>query len=165
MKLYEINEAIENALINSIDEETGELDFEKYEAELAELQIAKDEKIKNTALLIINLRADAEALAEQEKKFKQRKQAVQNLEKRILERLQFDLKGESFKCTEVEIKYSKSKRVEVINEVDFELFATEHPEFAIAEIKPDKTAIKQAIERGEEIPGCEIVEKQNMQIK
>lgn len=165
MTLYEINEAIENALIKSINEETGEVDFERYEAELAELQIAKDEKIKNTALLIINLRAEAEDLAEQEKKFKQKKQRVQNLEKRIFERLQLDLNGESFKCTEVEIKYRKSNRVEVINDVDFELFAIDHPEYIKPfKIEADKTAIKKAITDGIEIPGCAIVEIQNMQI-
>ncbi len=165
MTLYEINEAKENALIKSINEETGEIDFEQYEAELGELQIAKDEKIKNAALLIINLRAEAESYAEQERKFKQKKQRVQNLEKRIFERLQLDLNGESFKCTEVEIKYRKSNRVEIVNDVDFELFAIDHPEYIKPfKIEADKTAIKKAITDGIEIPGCAIIEIQNMQI-
>ena len=164
MTLFEINKAIENALENAIDQETGEIDFEKYEAEIEALGIEREEKIKNTALLILNLRAEAKMQEEQEKKFKERKQALQNKEKRILERLQFDLKGESFKCTEVVISYRKSKSVEVVDEEAFN--ASEiNPEFIKVETSLNKTAIKQAIERGEVVAGCAIVEKQNIQIK
>lgn len=166
MTLYEINKAIENALENSIDLETGEIDFEKYEAEIEALGIAREEKIKNTALLILNLRAEAKMQEEQEKKFKERKQALQNKEKRILERLQFDLNGETFKCTEVVISYRKSKGVEITNDVDFEAFALEHPEYIKpVKIEANKTAIKEAIAKGVTIPGCKIFEKENMQIK
>lgn len=166
MTLFEINEAMEKALENAIDQETGEIDFEKYEAEIEALGIEREEKIKNTALLILNLRAEAKMQEEQEKKFKERKQALQNKEKRILERLQFDLKGEGFKCTEVVISYRKSKSVEVTSDVDFEAYALEHPEYIKPfKIEADKTAIKAAIAKGVAIPGCELVEKSNIQIK
>lgn len=163
MTLFEINEAIAKALENAIDVETGEItDFSELEA----LEIDRQEKIKNTALYILNIRAEAQALEEQERKFKERKQALQNKEKRILDRLKFDLNGESFKSLEVNISYRKSKSVEITSDVDFEMFAMEHPEYTKPiKIEADKTAIKEAITNGIEIPGCEIVEKQNMQVK
>jgi hypothetical protein len=163
MTLFEINEAIAKAIENAIDPETGEItDFSELEA----LAVSRDEKIKNTALYILNIRAEAQALAEQEKKFKERKQVLLNREKRIFERLQFDLKGEDFKSTEVNISYRKSKGVEITNDVDFELFAIDHTEYIKPfKIEADKTAIKEALAKGIAIPGCEIVEKQNMQIK
>jgi hypothetical protein len=65
----------------------------------------------------------------------------------------------------VQVKYTSSRAVEVVSNTDFELFIREHPEYSRVEISPDKTAIKNAIESGEVIPGCAIVERQNMQIK
>lgn len=166
MTLFEINEAIEKALENAIDIETGEIDFEKYEAEIEALGIAREEKIKNTALLVLNLRAEAKMQEEQEKKFRERKQALQNKEKRILERLQFDLKGENFKCTEVVISYRKSKSVEITDAEAFEDYSNMFPAFRKPiKIEADKTAIKEAIAKGVAIPGCELVEKSNIQIK
>lgn len=166
MTLFEINKAIENALENAIDQETGEIDFEKYEAEIEALGIAKEEKIKNTALYILNLNAEAKAKEEYEKKFKAEKQALQNKAKRMLEKLQFDLNGETFKCTEVSVSYRKSKAVEIIDEQAFKDFEF-YPEYVTVktEISPNKTAIKEAIERGEVIHGCAIVERQNIQVK
>lgn len=165
MTLFEINEAIQKALENAIDTETGEIDFEKYEAEIEALGIAREEKIKNTALYILNLRAEAQAVAEQEKKFKERKQALQNKEKRILERLKFDLNGESFNGTEVVVSYRKSKGVEITDAEAFEDFSNLFPKYRKEiKIEPDKTAIKKALAEGEVIPGCAIVERQNIQV-
>lgn len=163
MTLFEINEAITKAIENAIDPETGEItDFSELEA----LAISRDEKIKNTALYILNIRAEAQALAEQEKKFKERKQAIQNREKRILARLEFDLNGESFNSTEVNISYRKSKAVEITDEQAFEDYANLFPEYRKPiKVEADKTAIKEAIASGKEIPGCEVVTKLNMQIK
>ena len=111
-------------------------------------------------------RSRVKAKEEYEKKFRAEKQALLNREKRIFERLQFDLKGEDFKSTEVNISYRKSKGVEITNDVDFELFAIDHTEYIKPfKIEADKTAIKEALAKGITIPGCELVEKQNMQIK
>lgn len=163
MTLFEINEAIKQAIESAIDPETGEItDFSALE----ELAIAKEEKIKNTALYVLNLRAEAEALEKQEKKFKERKQAIQNREKRILARLEFDLNGESFNSTEVNISYRKSKSVQITDSQAFEDYANLYPEYRKPfVIEADKTAIKEAITSGKEIPGCEVVTKLNMQIK
>jgi hypothetical protein len=163
MTLFEINEAIAKAIENAIDPETGEItDFSELEA----LAISRDEKIKNTALYILNIRAEAEEVAKQEQKFKERKQKLLNKAKRIEDKLAFDLNGDKFESIEVNISYRKSKGVEITNDVDFELFAIDHTEYIKPfKIEADKNAIKEALAKGIAIPGCEIVEKQNMQIK
>lgn len=163
MTLFEINEAIAKAIENAIDPETGEItDFSELEA----LAISRDEKIKNTALYILNIRAEAEEVAKQEQKFKERKQKLLNKAKRIEDKLAFDLNGDKFESIEVNITYRKSKGVEITNDVDFELFAIDHTEYIKPfKIEADKNAIKEALAKGITIPGCELVEKQNMQIK
>lgn len=163
MNIFQINKAIEEAIDKAIDVETGEiLDF----SELEELQLAKEEKIKNTALYVLNLRAEAKAVEEQEQKFKKRKNVLINKEKNLSEKIQFILNGETFNSPEVDISYHKSKAVVITDEQAFKDFEY-NPNYVkiTTEINPDKIAIRQAIERGEVIPGCEIVEKQNMQIK
>lgn len=162
MTLFEINEAIKNALERAVDTETGEIaDFSELEA----LAVSREEKIRNTALYILNIRAEADELEKQERKFKERKQRLLNKAKRIEDKLAFDLGGDKFESIEVNISYRKSEVVQVESEIDFELFAMSNPQYAKTKIEPDKTAIKQAIESGKEIPGCAIIEKQNMQIK
>lgn len=162
MTLFEIDKALAEAIENAIDIETGEIKFEEIES----LQMERDIKIKNIAMYIINLKAEAKELSEQERKFKERKQVAENKAKRLQEMLQMSLNGEPFKSTEVVISYRKSESVEITNEVDFELFAMDNPEYTKpAKIEANKTAIKDAIARGIVIPGCEVITKQNMQIK
>ena len=61
MNLYQINEAIETAFALAVDPTTGEVNDEQlYLLDLLELD--RDKKIENVALLIKNLKADAAAL-------------------------------------------------------------------------------------------------------
>lgn len=163
MNIFEIKEEIREAIEKGIDPETGELmDFSALE----ELQMAFDDKVKNTALYYINLMAEAKALEEQEKKFKERKTVLKNRAERIKNRLDAALEGQAFKFTEVSISYKNSQSTEITDVEAFESYAKRHKEFISAiEIKPDKTAIKQALLSGQKVKGCELVTKQNIQIK
>lgn len=163
MNIFEIDEKIKAAIEAGIDPETGELiDFSALE----ELQMAFEDKVKNTALYYINLMAEVKALEEQEKKFKERKTVLKNKAERIKNRLDVVLDGRDFKCTEVNISYRISLSTEITDVEAFENYAKRHKEFISAiEIKPDKTAIKQALLSGQKVKGCELVTKQNIQIK
>lgn len=163
MNIFEIKEEIREAIEKGIDPETGELmDLSALE----ELQMAFDDKVKNTALYYINLMAEAKALEEQEKKFKERKTVLKNRAERIKNRLDVALEGQAFKFTEVSISYKNSQSTEITDVEAFEAYAKRHKEFISAiEIKPDKTAIKQALLSGQKVKGCELVTKQNIQIK
>lgn len=163
MNLFEIESEIKKILEGmEVNEDTGEVTGIEG---LEELQLAKEEKIRNTALYYLNLISDANELAEQEKKFRERKQSVQKKAERIKEYLSAALNGEGYRCTECAVKFSRSKRVEVTP--DFIRWAKENADeyLTYKEPEPNKTAIKAAIECGKEIPGAKIAEYNNISIK
>ena len=151
--LYEIDMAI----MECIDGETGEiLDSEKLEA----LQMERSEKIEKVALFYKNLTSDAEAYKAEKDKFAERQRVAENKAESLKKWIDHALSGSPFKTTQVEIKYRKSKQV-VIDD----LSAINETYLKFAEPKPDKTAIKNAIDSGAEVAGCHIEEKQNISIK
>lgn len=151
--LYEINEEI----LSCVDMETGEIiDPEK----LDQLQLDFDNKVEGIALWIKNLLSDAEAIKVEKDKLSERQKACENKAKSLKEYLSAFLGGQKFKTPKVSISYRKSKAVDVKD-------ITAIPEEYIKYSEPtaNKTEIKKAIESGIQVPGCEIVENQNMQIK
>ena len=81
MTLYEINAELEKLIANSIDPETGELmiDPEQIDA----LNMARDEKIEQTALYIKNLKAEADAIKTEIDNLKARHDAAKNKAERL----------------------------------------------------------------------------------
>lgn len=152
MNLYEIDERI-SALV---DPETGEVsDFEAFEA----LEMERTAKIEAVALAFKNYTAEAEALAAQERIFAERKKratAKADYFKMLLDR---SVNGVKFKTDLVEVSYRKSTEVVVDNLLDIPF------NFTVADIKPNKVAIKEAISKGGVIPGAHLAEKFNIQIK
>ena len=152
MTLYEI----ENAILDCIDGETGEIDAEKYEA----LSLAREQKIENTALLIKNLKAEYKCLKEEKASFDERmkrcEKQIESAEKRLSE----SLSGEAFKTTKVQISWRSSQKLVVddLKEIPLEYLRYHEPE-------ADKTAIKNAIKAGENISGVHMETSMNMTIK
>lgn len=150
--LYEINEQIAGL----VDPETGEIaDFEAFE----KLNLDLDTKIKNIALWIVNLRSDAEQLEEQEKKFRDRKTAAKNKAESLKNLLDGFLSGEKRSFPEVVISYRKSEQVTVDDDAKLE------DRFLRIKTEIDKTALKDALKRGENIEGARLEVKNNIQIK
>lgn len=150
--LYEINEQIAGL----VDPETGEIaDFEAFE----KLNLDLDTKIKNIALWIVNLRSDAEQLEEQEKKFRDRKTAAKNKAESLKNLLDGFLSGEKRSFPEVVISYRKSEQVTVDDDAKLD------DRFLRIKTEIDKTALKDALKRGESIEGARLEVKNNIQIK
>lgn len=152
--LYEIDQAI----MACIDYETGEiLDAERLDA----LQIERASKIEGVACWIKNLSADALA-------YKAEKEAFAEREKKALKKAD-DLKawlagaldGQKFSTWRCAVTFRKSEAVEIADE------ALLPPELKTEKITytPNKTAIKEAIKAGQEIPGAQLVERLNASIK
>ena len=151
--LYEIDLAI----LECIDGETGEIiDHEKLEA----LQMERDEKIEKVALWYKNLCSDVEAYKAEKMNFAEKQKAAENKAESLKKWLDNALSGCPFKTTKVDIKYRKSKQV-IIDD----LYSIDGSYLKYAEPTADKTAIKKAIDNGEEITGCHIEEKENISIK
>lgn len=71
MTLYEIDSAI----MDCVDEETGEIiDLEKLEA----LNIERDKKVEGIALAVKNYAAEAKAIKEEEEKLAKRRRSCEN---------------------------------------------------------------------------------------
>lgn len=152
MNLYEINEAIRSC----IDLETGEIiDAEKLE----NMQMAKEQKVRNIACYIKNLQADAKAYEEEEKTFYARKKAAQNKAENLKKYLAGFLNGEKVKGKEYAISWRKSSAVEIMDESKIPAeFHIPQPD------KIDKAGLKNALKSGE-VDGAKLVEHNNMIIK
>lgn len=161
MTLFEINAALENAIelmLNSVDEETGELnqmDVEVYE----QLQLMKEEKLEGLALYIKSLDAEAKAINDEVQNLRKRSQSVQNKAERLREFLAMNLNGEKFKTARCSVSYRKSTSIFIPDE------SMVPKKYLRVKTEPDKTAIKQAILNGIKVKGCAMVDKENMVIK
>ena len=157
MTLYEINTSITNAIEHGCDTETGEIISAD---ELDALQIAREEKIENIGLLIKNLNAEAAALKAEKDAFAARQKSAENRVEWLKRYLANNLNGETFKTSRIAMSWRKSDAVEIqsMESVPEAYMKYKDPE-------PDKMAIKKALKAGECVPGCVLVEKNNLQIK
>lgn len=157
MTLFEIDKAIAD-FEWEIDESTGEV-LNPYG--LDELQMARDEKCENIALLIKNKTAEKEAVEEQKKVFDQRAKVLGNEIQRLKDYLTYALDGQKFSTPRVVVGFRKSESVHITDEY---LVPDEYCNFTVVK-KPDKTRIKDALKKGKDVMGTELVEKQSAQIK
>ena len=148
---------IDNAILALIDPDTGEItDFEAFE----QLQLDREQKLENAALLIKNCEADIAAYkaeqAEFDKKIERTKRTLESV-KRFLSQA---LNGEKFKTSKVSCSWRNTPSVEIedVTLIPEEFLRTKAPE-------PNKEAIKKALKAGFEVCGAKLVTKQSMSVK
>lgn len=152
--LYEIDQAI----LNCIDSETGEiLDIEMLSA----LQMEREIKLENIALWIKNLNSDMVAYKAEIDNFKQRYDAAKNKAEKLKEWLTEALGGQKMVTSKVQVTFRKSESVRIADEL---LIPEEYIKQKI-ETAPDKVAIKEAIKDGKTVAGCELVTNTNITVK
>lgn len=149
--LYEI----EQAMMECIDLETGEIDVERMEA----LEMERNQKIENIGCWIKNLKSDADAIRSEEKNLADRRRAMENKVESLKKYLSYILAGEKFKSPRVAVSWRKSKKVDIINE---ELIPEDYKTYTPS---INKTAIKDAITSGAVVDGAVIIENNSIQIK
>ena len=159
MTLYEIDQKIEAAITNAVDEETGEIteDF----AMLDELQIEREQKIENSGLYIKNLTAEIESLKAEEKALYERRKSKEKRAEWLKSYLAYSLAGAKFETPKLALSFRKSIVVDV---ADVDKLPEEFKRVKTT-IDADKTALKEALKAGALIDGATLVEKQNLQIK
>ena len=156
MNLYDI----EYEITNCVDPETGEIIDEKR---LDALQMAREKKIENILLWIKNLKSEAGAIREEEKKLADRRQSDEKKAESLTQYVQNVLNGEKFKTPRVAVSYRKSEAVIVD---DLQLMQDTCDEYLkYKEPEPDKAKIKAAFKDGITVPGCHLEERQNITIK
>lgn len=163
MKLFDIDEKLAACVkldeSRVVDTESGEIiDLEA----IAALEMERDKKIENLGCWYKNLLADAEALKAQKNAFAEREKAAKAKAESLKGFLGRYLNGKKFETAKVAMSFRKSEAVEFdakcIGDVPEEFLKFKDPEL-------DKVAVKKAIKAGETVPGCELVARQNLQIK
>lgn len=163
MKLFDIDERLAACVkldeSRVVDTESGEIiDLEA----IAALEMERDKKIENLGCWYKNLLADAEALKAQKNAFAEREKAAKAKAESLKGFLGCYLNGKKFETAKVAMSFRKSEAVEFdakcIGDVPEEFLKFKDPEL-------DKVAVKKAIKAGETVPGCELVARQNLQIK
>lgn len=153
--LYELNTAYLEALNNMEVDENGEVIGGEH---LELIKEERDQKIQNYAHMYLIWEAEIEA-AEKEKR---RVEAIRKSLDRKMEWVKNTLTHIVMPGQKIgRISWRKSEALEIGEE------ALDHlpQELLKVEITPIKSAIQRAIKDGAEIPGCEIVTRQNIQIK
>ena len=157
MKLYEI----EDAILNCLDPETGEI---IDEALFDELNLKREEKIENILLAIKNLTAEAKAIREEELNLAKRRKVAENKAESLKNFVAGILDGMNFKTPRVAATWRKSEAV-VVGSVSDLMKNNLDDYLKYKEPEADKTKIKAALKSGVNIPGCYIEERNNLNIK
>lgn len=180
MKLYELSQAqeqyrnsIERLILDMTDPDTGEFlaSDESVEAmmtlsDLAQMTEADlDSKAETIGLFIIDLDAEADAIKEQEAKLAKRRKTIEKKSAWMRAYLSQNIAGRKIKTPRVTINWRKSSAVEVDSE--FLAWARENGDQYLRYKDPEvnKTAIKDAIRAGTEVPHASIVERETILIK
>lgn len=163
MKLFEIDARIATCVkldeSRVVDTETGEIiDIEA----IAALEMERDTKLENVGCWYKQLLAEADAIKAEKQSLAEREKAKRNKADSLKAFLITYLGGKKFETAKVAMTFRKSEAVEFdakcIGDVPEEFLKFKDPEL-------DKVAVKKAIKAGESVPGCELVARQNLQIK
>lgn len=162
MNLYEINKEI----LNCIKTETGEtINAETGEVisiqQLNELEMQRNEKIKNIALWIKNLNADVKALDDEINSLTKRKKTAQTKAEQLKYWLSLNLDdGEKITDPKFVISWRASESVIITDKHKIPTCYLKYAEPTV-----DKRAIKKAIENGDKIDGVIIEKNKTLKIK
>nr|MBQ1578076.1 siphovirus Gp157 family protein [Oscillospiraceae bacterium] len=162
MTLYEIDEA----LLNLVDPETGEImDISAF----TELQMDREKKLEGIACWIKDLYAEEDALKNEEDALRARRAAARRKRENLWAYLQTMLAGEKLKTGKVAVTYRKNPpSVQVDNEAELLEWARSCCRADLLRLKDpelDKAGLKAAIEKGEYVPGARIVQETRMVIQ
>lgn len=169
-RLFELTEEYLNFL-QAI--ETGDEEFPKevIEDTLEALSGELQEKAVNIALICKDLEADVKAFKEEEDKLAARRRTLEKSIQGMKEYVSMQLLRAGITAIKndprARITFRKSQSIDVADETEFVRWAEENhrDDLLSYKVSVSKTAIKQSLETGAEIPGAKLVEKNSIQIK
>lgn len=160
MNLYDIDEAI----MALIDEETGEVsDWEAFE----KLEISRERKIDYLCKSIKEAPILTDAIASEIARLQEKKKSIEARAEKNKAYLQSYLGGEKYKSALFSCYYGSTKVVD--GDLDkFKKWAMENGEddfLKYEEPSLNKSAIKDAIAKGRQLPGLSLQDKQHLCIR
>lgn len=157
MNLYELSMAFQE--VQNMD-----LDPEVMKDTLDSIEDAIENKAENIAKLIRNLESDVAAYKEEEDRLKTKRQATENKVKWLKTYLEDNMKltGKT-KFKSGMFNFSIQKNPASVNILDERIIPKE---FLISQLpKIDKTALKDVLKTGVEVPGAELKQTEGLRIR
>ena len=157
MNLYELSIAFQEV-------QNMELDPEVMQDTLDSIEGAIENKAENIAKLIRNLESDVSAYKEEEDRLKTKRQATENKVKWLKTYLEDNMKltGKT-KFKSGMFNFSIQKNPVSVNILDERIIPEE---FLIPQLpKIDKTALKDVLKNGVEVPGAELKQTEGLRIR
>lgn len=159
MTLYEIDMEIERLIVMS--EDAG-MYYEDIKDTLDALNMDKHDKCVNVALKIKELISDAERFKKEEENICRRRKAIEKKCEWLKNYLGISLRGEKIEDDpRVRVSYRHSSVVEIEDE---DLIPQEYFVVRPVEMRPDKDAIKRALNSGCEVRGAHLAERCHIQV-
>lgn len=162
MKLYEIHAEIQR-LADQIDfdPETGEIlmDADTIFEQIDALKMERQSILEYLAKLVLNIRAEAEALKDEEARLKHRRLSLDLKENRLMKVLDRECAGQKTNLGVATFSYRQNSHVEVSDAAKAIRWLKQHKHtecVRIPEPEISKTEVKKLIKSGTEIPGCAI---------
>ncbi len=152
----EIDAAIEALIYDGVDENGEYLNS----AAICELQMERDKKAANLALYVLNLRDEQAAIRQEIDRLTARLRTAEKKEKSIREFLRMVLGGEKLKTPTVSISYRTTTSVDIEDPERLVVWAQRSGHDDLLRYKQpeiSKTAVKDLLESGEDVPGATIV--------
>lgn len=157
MNLYELSIAFQEV-------QNMELDPEVMKDTLDSIEDAIENKAENIAKLVRNLESDVSAYKEEEDRLKTKRQATENKVKWLKTYLEDNMKltGKT-KFKSGMFNFSIQKNPASVNITDERIIPEE---FLIPQLpKIDKTALKNVLKNGVEVPGAELKQTEGLRIR
>jgi len=170
MKLYEVNTAIEDIVEQMVDTETGEilpLSDELME-QLHALEMERSRILEYLAKLVLNTRAEAAALKEEEQRLAKRRKRLEKKEAGLIEILDRECRGQKTDLGVATLKYTKSTRLDVFDAAKAIRWLKRNKYHECVRVKdPEvgKDEVKALIKSGIKVPGCQTVENVSCSLK
>lgn len=159
MNIWEIDKAMREIEALEADEELIDLDTGEVISvadALEKLEMARETKIENAAMMVKNLSAEAAAIKAEEEKLAKRRKAIENKADDVKQFLiraltKEDGTSEKFRTARaaVTVKLNPAKVIISDEKLLPEVFFRE-----IIDRKPDRAQIKEVLSRGIEVPGA-----------
>lgn len=166
MNLYELTQAqreLEDKILSTMDEETGEIPTnEELDAQAEALGLAIDAKIDGIARMIRNWTPDIEAWKAEEKRFADKRRAAENRIKHVKLYAKVCLEGaglDKLKTSLFTVAIQKNGGAAPLN-LCVDLDPRTLPErFQKITVEANSTAIREALESGEKLEFAELGER------
>ena len=162
MKLYEVNQAIEDIFGLLVDPETGEvIPDESLMAQLESLQMERSRILEYLAKLVLNTHSQVSGLKEEEKRLKERRAMLERKDERLMSILDRECHGEKTDCGVATVCYRKTTKVDVSDNATAISWLMEngHPQcYKVPAPEISKSEVKKLLTAGTEVPGVALVQ-------